>query len=98
MQKLTLAQKETMKQLSTEAKTKDPALARELEEEYKKIEAQLPKTMQEVDKLKILSHRRLGPMLPSKKTRSVSILSWKCDGNVLRLFLPQHVIELNVDP
>ena len=59
MQKLTPAQKETMKQLSTEAKTKDPALARELEEEYKEIEAQLPKTMQEVDKLKILSHRRV---------------------------------------
>ena len=79
--KLFLAQKETMKQLSAEAKTKDPALARELEEEYKKIEAQLPKTMQEMDKLKIPLHRQLGLMLPSKKTRSVSIFFWKCDGN-----------------
>ena len=81
VQKLLQAQKETMKQLSDEAKTKDPALARELEEEYRRIEAQLQKTMKEADELKIGWLRRLILKIFSKKTQSVSILFWKCDDN-----------------
>ena len=75
-EKLLLAQKEAMKQLSDEAKTNDPNLARELEEEYKRIEAQLQKTMEEMDKLKIPLLRRLR-LLFARRTRSVSILFWK---------------------
>ena len=76
-ERLLLAQKEAMKQLSDEAKTKDPNLARELEEEYKRIEAQLQKTMEEMDKLKIPFFRRLMLTLFAKKTRSVGILFWE---------------------
>ena len=80
IEKLLLAQGKTMKQLPDEAKAKDPALAREFEEEYKKIEAQLKKIMQDVDKLKIGWLRRLILKLFRTKTRSTSVLTWKCDG------------------
>ena len=47
-------QKDTVKQLSNEAKAQqDPALAKELEAECERIEAQLQKTWEETEKLKI---------------------------------------------
>ena len=76
-EKLLLAQRDAVKQLSDEAKTKDPTLARELEEECKRIEAQLQKIMQEMDQLKIPLLRRLRLMFFAKKPHSVSILFWK---------------------
>ena len=72
-QKRLQEQREAMKQLE-EAMLKDPAKARESEGKYKKIEAQLQKTMQEMDELKIGWLRGLGLKFFSKKTRSVSSL------------------------
>jgi len=69
-QKLLQEQKETIKQLSEEAKAqKDPALARELQAEYDRIEAQLQKTWDEMEKLKIPLGRRIA-LFFSKKTRA----------------------------
>ena len=80
VEKLLLVQKEAMKQLRDEAKTNDPTLAEELKKEYKKIEAQLHKTLDEIEKLKIQPLRRLKLWLFSKKTRSASISIWTCYG------------------
>ncbi|KAG6335336.1 hypothetical protein ID866_3747 [Astraeus odoratus] len=69
-QKLLQEQKETIKQLQEEAKAqKDPALARELQAEYDRIEAQLQKTWDEMEKLKIPLGRRIA-LFFSKKTRA----------------------------
>ncbi|KIM59591.1 hypothetical protein SCLCIDRAFT_1217538 [Scleroderma citrinum Foug A] len=72
-QRLLQEQKDTIKQLSDEAKVQqDPVLVKELEAEYKKIEAQLQKTWEEVEKLKIPWLRRL-MLFFAKRTRSHTI-------------------------
>ena len=74
-QRLLQEQKDAIKQLSYEAKTQqDPAFAKELEAEYKRIEAQLQKSWEETEKLEIPLLRRLA--LSKKETRHVSILYW----------------------
>ena len=77
-QRLLQEQKDTIKQLSDEARAQqDPMLAKELEAEYKRIEAQLQKTWEEMEKLKIPFLRRVS-LFVSKKPRAVSI----CFGHV----------------
>ncbi|KAG6331974.1 hypothetical protein ID866_7116 [Astraeus odoratus] len=69
-QRLLQEQKETIKQLQEEAKAqKDPALARELQAEYDRIEAQLQKTWDEIEKEKVPLTRRIG-LFFFKKTRA----------------------------
>ena len=95
-QRLLQEQKDTIKQLSEEAKAQqDPALAKELEAEYKRIEAQLQKTWQEMEELKIPWLRRL-MLFFAKKPRSVSTLFWTCVMEAHVYSLPQHTIEVNV--
>ena len=54
LQKLLAEQKKTLKELAEEAKLRDdPALAKSLQEEYDKIEAQLQKTFEEIKQMKI---------------------------------------------
>ncbi|KAI5980810.1 P-loop containing nucleoside triphosphate hydrolase protein [Pisolithus marmoratus] len=68
-QKLLHEQKETIKQLQEEAKAqKDPELAKELEVQRQRVEAELRKTSDEMDKLKIPFPRRIA-LLFSKKNR-----------------------------
>ena len=95
-QRLLQEQKDTIKQLSEEAKAQqDPALAKELEAEYKRIEAQLQKTWQEMEELKIPWLRRL-MLFFAKKPRSVSTSFWTCVMEAHVYSLPQHTIEVNV--
>ena len=95
-QRLLQEQKDTIKQLSDEAKVQnDPALAKELEAEYKRIEAQLQKTWEEMEKLKIPFLRRL-KLIFSKKPRSVSILFWAYAMEAHVYPLPQQTIQMNV--
>lgn len=69
-QKLLHEQKETIKQLQDEAKAqKDPELVKQLEVERRRLEAELQKTWDEMDKLKISFFRRLALRF-SKKTQS----------------------------
>ncbi|KAI5995156.1 P-loop containing nucleoside triphosphate hydrolase protein [Pisolithus albus] len=70
-QRLLLEQKETIKQLEDEAKAqKDPQLTKQLEEERLRLEAELQKTWNEMDKLKIPFLRRLALFFSFKKTQS----------------------------
>ena len=70
-------QKEALKQLADQAKLqRDPELARGLESEYSKVEAQLEMTRKEMEQLKIPFLRQLFLRLFPKKTRSVSVLLW----------------------
>ncbi|KAI5995158.1 P-loop containing nucleoside triphosphate hydrolase protein [Pisolithus albus] len=70
-QKLLHEQKETIKQLDDEAKAqKDPQLVKQLEEERRRLEAELQKTWNEMDKLKIPFLRRLALFFSFKKTQS----------------------------
>ncbi|KAL4063366.1 P-loop containing nucleoside triphosphate hydrolase protein [Scleroderma yunnanense] len=72
-ERLLQKQKVTIKQLSDEAKVQqDPALARELEAEYKNTEAQLQKTWEEMEKLKVPFMRRI-MLVFSKKPRTHAI-------------------------
>ena len=94
-QRLLQEQKDTIKQLSDEAKVQqDPVLAKELEAEYKKIEAQLQKTWEEVEKLKIPWLRRL-MLFFAKRTRSVRVSLWTCAMEAHVYSSPQHTIEIN---
>ena len=71
-QRLLQEQKDTIKQLADEAKVQqDPALAKGLEAEYKRIEGQLQETWEAMEKMKIPFLRRLA-LLFSKKPRAVS--------------------------
>ncbi|KAI5995154.1 P-loop containing nucleoside triphosphate hydrolase protein [Pisolithus albus] len=72
-QKLLHEQKETIQQLEDEAKAqKDSQLTKQLEEERLRLEAELQKTWNEMDKLKIPFLRRLALFFSFKKTQSVS--------------------------
>ncbi|KAI5997317.1 P-loop containing nucleoside triphosphate hydrolase protein [Pisolithus orientalis] len=72
-QKLLHEQKETIKQLQEEAKAqKDPELVKQLEAEQRRLEAELQKTWDDMDKLKIPFFRRLA-LLFSKKPQSRKI-------------------------
>ena len=94
-QRLLQEQKDTIKQLSDEAKVQqDPVLVKELEAEYKKIEAQLQKTWEEVEKLKIPWLRRL-MLFFAKRTRSVRVSLWTCAMEAHVYSSPQHTIEIN---
>ncbi|KAI6038331.1 P-loop containing nucleoside triphosphate hydrolase protein [Pisolithus marmoratus] len=69
-QRLLHEQKEAIKHLSEEAKAQqDPALVRELEAQYKRLETELQKTWEEMENLKIPFLRRIA-LLFSKRTRS----------------------------
>lgn len=69
-QRLLHEQKETIKHLSEEAKAQqDPVLVRELETQYQRLEAELQRTWEEMEKLKIPFLRRIA-LLFSKRTRS----------------------------
>lgn len=70
-QKLLHEQKETIKQLQDEAKAqKDPQLTKQLEEERQRLEAELQKTWDEMDKLKIPFFRRIALFFSFKKTQA----------------------------
>ncbi|KIO01137.1 hypothetical protein M404DRAFT_743240 [Pisolithus tinctorius Marx 270] len=72
-QRLLHEQKETIKQLQEEAKAqKDPELVKQLEAEQRRLEAELQKTWDDMDKLKIPFFRRLA-LLFSKKPQSRKI-------------------------
>lgn len=69
-QRLLKEQRDSLEQLAEEAKSQqDPVLARELEEESRKIEAQLQKTWEQMEQMKIPFLRRLF-LIFSKKPRS----------------------------
>ena len=75
LQKLLAEQKKTLKELAEEAKLRDdPALAKSLQEEYDKIEAQLQKTFEEIKQMKIPLSRRILLWLFSRKSHSVSLV------------------------
>lgn len=81
-QKCFQTQKETMKQLLDEAKMQqDPAMARELQGEHKRIKALLEKMREEMEKLKIPLARQVQLKVSFKKPRSVSILFLAYNGN-----------------
>ncbi|KAL4068472.1 P-loop containing nucleoside triphosphate hydrolase protein [Scleroderma yunnanense] len=66
-QKLLQAQRETVKQLSQDARAqKDPDLARELQAKYEKIEAQLRETMEDIESLRIPLGRRIALFFAKK--------------------------------
>ena len=66
------AQNETLRQLTDQARLQhDPDLAKSLEVECRKVEAQLKKTSEEVEQLKIPFSRRLVLRLLPKKSRAV---------------------------
>ncbi|KAI6006736.1 hypothetical protein EDC04DRAFT_2781570 [Pisolithus marmoratus] len=72
-QRLLHEQKETIKQLQEEAKAqRDPELVRQLEAEQRRLEAELQKAWEEMDKLKIPFLRRIA-LLFSKKPQSRKI-------------------------
>ncbi|KAG6330143.1 hypothetical protein ID866_8947 [Astraeus odoratus] len=69
-QRLLYEQKETIKQLEREARAQeDPELVQQLHAEYEKVEVQLRKTWDDMEKLKIPLSRRI-VLFFSKKTRS----------------------------
>ncbi|KAL4062052.1 P-loop containing nucleoside triphosphate hydrolase protein [Scleroderma yunnanense] len=73
-QRLLQEQKDAIKKLSEEAKTQqDPALARDLQVEYEKIETQLQKTWEEMEKLRIPFLRRIS-LFFSRRPQAVSII------------------------
>ena len=73
LEKYLQEKKDTIKQLSDEAKVqRDLALAEELKVEYKRIGTQLQKTREEMETPKVPFLRRLA--LPKNETRPVSIL------------------------
>ena len=84
LQKLLAEQKKTLKELAEEAKLRnDPALAKSLQEEYDKTEAQLQKTFEEIKQMKIPLSRRILLWLFSRKPHSVSLArglapTWLC--------------------
>ncbi|KAI6104956.1 P-loop containing nucleoside triphosphate hydrolase protein [Pisolithus croceorrhizus] len=66
-QKLLQEQKETMKQLQEEAKTqRDPELVRQLEAEQRRLEIELQKTWNDMDKLKVPFFRRIARFFARK--------------------------------
>lgn len=74
-QKLLHEQKETIKQLQDEAKAqKDPQLTKQLEEERRRLEAELQKTWDEMGKLKIPFFRRIALFFSFKKTQSSTLI------------------------
>lgn len=95
-QRLLKEQKDSLEQLAKEARSQqDPELAKELEEESRKIEAQLQKTWEEMEEMKISFMRRL-LLIFSKKPRSVSVLFWTCMMAAYIDSFPQHVIEVDI--
>ena len=95
-ERLLKEQKDILEELATEAKSQqDPVLAKELEGESKKIEAQLQKTWEQMEQMKIPFLRRLFLMF-SKKPRSVSILFWTCVMAAYIDSFSQHVIEVDI--
>ena len=73
LQKLLAEQRKMLKELAEEARLKnDPALAKSLQQEYDKIDAQLHKTFGEMKEMKIPLSRRIHLWLFTRKSRGVS--------------------------
>ena len=73
LQKLLAEQRKMLKELAEEAKLQDdPALAKSLQEEYDKIDAQLQKTFEEMKEMRIPLSRRILLWLFTRKSRAVS--------------------------
>jgi len=73
LQKILADQRRMLQELAEEAKLQnDPALARSLQEEYDKIDAQLQKTFEEIKELKIPLSRRILLWLFGRESRAVS--------------------------
>ena len=73
LQKLLAEQRKMLKELSEEAKLQnDPALAKSLQQEYDKIDAQLQKTFEEMKEMKIPLSRHIRLWLFTRKSRAVS--------------------------
>ena len=72
LQKLLAEQRKMLKELGEEAKLQnDPTLAKSLQEEYDKIDAQLQKTFEEMKEMKIPLSRRIRLWLFTRKSRAV---------------------------
>lgn len=73
LQQLLADQRKTLKELADEAKLQnDPDLAKSLQDEYDKIDAQLQKTFEEIKEMKIPLSRRILLWLFRRKSRAVS--------------------------
>ncbi|KAI9573228.1 P-loop containing nucleoside triphosphate hydrolase protein [Boletus coccyginus] len=73
LQKVLTEQRRMLQELTEGAKLQnDPALAKSLQEEYNKIDAQLQKTFEEIKELKIPLSRRILLWLFRRKSRAVS--------------------------
>lgn len=69
-QKILDDQRETIKGIAEEIKgEQDPKIARDLQEEYRRIETQLHKTMEEMESLKIPMGRRISLFFSKKPAR-----------------------------
>ncbi|TFK33953.1 hypothetical protein BDQ12DRAFT_690350 [Crucibulum laeve] len=74
LQKALLEQKETIRQLAEQATLQNnPKLAKELEDEYKRIQITFDKTFQELNQLKIPLSRRIVLLLFGKKSKAHSL-------------------------
>jgi hypothetical protein len=73
LQKLLAEQRKMVKELAEDAKLQDnPALAKSLQEEYDRIDAQLQKTFEEMKEMKIPLSRHILLWLLTRKSRAVS--------------------------